>query len=239
MRIRLRDLPADRVDLLKRIVQERGLGEGTLFLAEPHRWLVVMGLLSLGIGLVSAWSLSSGVPDWPRHADAALPWVGLLGLAYGPLALLEYAQVLRSELKPFLLVTPFNLVLCRGSHRPLELYRLPEATAFERVVEYQGVKWTGQTYAFTFDGGNPVKFVLHHAKDIEAADRTLALARAAGRGEALPDLPVRRAGDLGPGYSHPQPKAGGLEKLFDPASETWLIVLGLLTLAFIPYAIFR
>ena len=215
------------------------MGEGTLFLAETHRWLVVMGFLSLGIGLASAWSLSSGVPDWPRHADAALPWVGLLGLVYGPLALMEYAQVFRSVLKPFLLVTPFNLVRCQGSHRPLELYRLPEATAFERVKEYQGVKWTGQTYTFNFDGGNPVKFVLRQAKDMEAADRTLALARAAGRGEALPDLPIRRVGDLGPGYSHPQPKASAFEKLVDPSSETWLIVLGLLTLAFIPYAIFR
>jgi hypothetical protein len=239
MKVPLSALPADRVDLLKRITRERGLGEGTLFLAEPHRWLAIMGLLSLGIGLASAWALGRGVSDWPRPADAAVPWIGLLGLVYGPLALMEYAQVLRAELKPFLLLTPFNLIRCRGSHRPLELYRLPEARAFERVQEYQGVKWTGQTYTFTFEGGKPIKFVLRHAKDIEVADRTLALARAAGRGEPLPDLPIRRAGDLGPGYSHPEPKPGGLEKLFDPASETWLLVLGLLCLAFIPYAIFR
>ncbi len=239
MKIRQGDLPADRVDLLKRILRERGLGEGTLLLIQPHRWLIVMGLLSLGIGLASAWSLGNGVSGWPRPADAALPWVGLLGLAYGPLALMEYAQILRAELKPFLLLTPFNLIRCRGSHRPLEVYRLPEARAFERVEEYQGVKWAGQAFTFKFEGDQQVKFVLRQAKDIQVAERTLALARAAGRGEPLPDLPIRRAGELGPGYSHPEPKAGGLETFFDPSSETWLLVLGFLCLAFIPYAIFR
>ncbi|MDR3682921.1 MAG: hypothetical protein P4L11_04250 [Geothrix sp.] len=239
MKVRLGDLPADRVELLKRIARERGWGEGTLFLAEPHRWLAVVGLLCLGIGLASAWCLRSGALEWSRPADAALPWIGLLGLAYGPLALLEYGRILRAELKPFLLLTPFNLVRCRGSHRPLDLYRLPEARAFQRVEEYHGVKWTGQAYTFNFEEGKPIKFVLRQAKDIEVAERTLALARAAGRGEPLPDLPIRRAGDLGPGFSRPEPRPGGLEKVFDPASETWLVVLGFLCLAFIPYAIFR
>lgn len=239
MRTHLRDLPADRVGLLKQISRERGLGEGTLFLATQNRWLAVMGLLSLGIGLASAWSLGTGIPEWPRPVDALLPWVGLLGLAYGPLALAEYIQLLRAELKPFLLLTPINLIRCRGSHRPLELYRLPEARAFERVEEYNGATWSGQSYVFDFEEGNRIRFVLRQKRDIEVADRTLALARAAGRGEPLPDLPIRRAGDLGLGYSHPMPKAGGLEKLLDPASETWLLVLGFLCLAFIPYAIFR
>ena len=239
MRLRLGDLPADRVDLLKRVAREQGLGEGTLVLVQSHRWLMVMGLLCLGAGLASAWILVRGVSDWPRPADAALPWIGLLGLVYGPLALKEFAQILGAELKPFLLLTPFNLIRCRGSHRPLELYRLAEARAFDRVEEYHGVKWAGQAYAFTFEGGAPIKFVLRKAKDIEVAERTLALARAAGRGEPLPDLPVRRAGHLGPGYSLPEPKPSGLEKFFDPASETWLLVLGFLCLAFIPYALFR
>jgi hypothetical protein len=238
MRVPLQDLPADRAELLSRVVRERGLGEGSVYLAMPYRWLAPMGLLALGLGLASAWSLR-GVQAWPRPADSILPWVGLLGLAYGPLALLEFARILRAELGPFVLLTPFELVRCRGSHRPLELYRLPEVRAFERVEEYHGVKWTGQTCAFTFEGGRRVKVVLRRAKDIEAMDRALALARAAGRGEPLPDLPVRGAGSLAPGYTRPEPEPGGLEKALDPASETWLLVLCVLCLAFIPYALFR
>jgi hypothetical protein len=239
MRLRLGELPPDRVALLKQLVRDRGLGEGTLYLTAPKRWLAVMGLLSLGIGLTSAWALGHGVSDWPRPADRAVPWVGLVGLAYGPLALVEYARVLGAELQPFLLLTPFNLIRCRGSHRPLEVHRLPEARAFQQIEEYHGTKWTGQAHEFAFEGDQKIRFVLHRAEDIEVANRTLALARAAGRGEPLPDLPSCRAGDLGPGYSHPQPKAGTLEKLLDPASETWLLVLGVLCLAFIPYALFR
>jgi hypothetical protein len=239
MRVRLEDLPPDRLDQLRRIVQARGLGEGTHFRTDGRRWLAVMGVLCLGLGLASAWSLKTGVQDWPRPADAYVPWVGLLGLIYGPLALVEYVRVLRAEFPPFLLLTPFNLVKGRGSHRSLDIYRLSEARAFQRVQEYSGTKWTGQAYEFDFGAKERFRFVLQRKEDITTADRALALAQAAGRGEPLPDLPSCHAGDLGPGYARPEGKPGALEKVFDPASETWLLVLGFLCLGFIPYAIFR
>ncbi|HEX9009554.1 MAG TPA: hypothetical protein VF804_04245 [Holophagaceae bacterium] len=239
MRVHFRDLPAERASALKGLVLASGRDQGAWSRIEPRLWLAVMGLLGLGAGLVSAWSLRTGAPAWPRPADAALPWVGLLGLAYGPLALAEYLRTLQADLRPFLLLTPFNLVRSRGSHRPLEMYRLSEACGFQRIEEYRGSAWAGQGYAFEFDGGDKVHFTLHRRGDIEAADHVLALARAAGRGEPLPDLPGCRLGDLGPGYRRPTPEPGTLERLLDPASETWLMVLGILLIAFVPYAIFR
>lgn len=198
-----------------------------------------MGLLCSALGLISAWIIRSGMSDWPRPADACVPWVGLLGLAYGPLALVEYLRILRAELGPFVLLTPFNLVKSRGSHRPLEIYRLTEARAFRQTEEYRGTTWTGQSFSFDFDGGDKASFTLRRRDAIAAANRTLALAKLAGRGEPLPDPLARQLGDLGPGYSRPTPKPGWLENIFDPASETWLLVLGILILVFIPYAIFR
>lgn len=240
MRIKLEDLPADRASALRAAVRARGVEEGAIFLAGSRRWLLVMGLLCLALGLISAWVIRSGVPDWPpRPADAFLPWAGLLGLAYGPLALLEFLQVLRAELRPFVLLTPFNLVKSRGSHRPLEIYRLTEARAFQQAEEYHGTTWSGQSFTFDFDGGDKVTFTLRRRDTIAAANRILALAKLAGRGEPLPDHLARRLGDLGPGYIQPTPKPGWFENIIDPASETWLVVLGLLILAFIPYAIFR
>lgn len=239
MRVRLEELPPDRADRLRRIIRARGLGEGTLYRPGGRRWLAILGLLAFGAGLASARILLSGFSDWPRPADAFVPWIGLLALIYGPLALVDYVQILRAECPPFLLLTPYNLVKSRGSHRPLEVYRLTEACAFQRAEEYSGTKWTGQSFAFRFDGGDKLNFTLHRKEDIEAADRILTLARAAGQGEPLPDLPSCRIGDLGPGYFQPAPKPGRIEKLLDPASETWLVVLGFLLLAFIPYAIFR
>lgn len=239
MRIRLQELPADRAPALEALVRTGGPGGGLFLQTGSRRWLVLMGLLSLGLGLASAWSLRTGTTAWPRPADAALPWVGLLGLAYGPLALAEYFRFLGGGLRPFLLLTPFNLVKSRGGHRPLELYRLSEARTFQRVEEYHGATWAGQGYTFEFDGGDRVHFTLRRKEAIEAADRVLALARTAGQGGPLPDLPGCRLGDLGPGYRQPTPKPGTLENLLDPASETWLAVLGILLIAFVPYAIFR
>lgn len=239
MRIRLQDLPPDRAAALVDLVRPGAPGEGLLLLRHRRPWLLLGGLLSLGLGVLSVWILHQGTGDWPRPADAAVPWVGLLGLVYGPLALVECFRRYRAELPACLLLTPFNLVRSRGSHRPLEVYRLSEAKSFQRIEEYHGTTWTGQGYAFVFDSDDKTSFSLRRAEDIAAADRVLALARAAGLGDPLPDLPGCRLGDLGPGYRHPNPTPGRLEKLLDPGSETWLAVLGLLLIAFVPYAIFR
>lgn len=233
MRLRLQDLPPDRVRLLT------DPPAGTWRQVHPRRWLGVLGVLTLGCGLAAAWCLGSGFAGWDRPWDAWLPWIGLLGLGYGLVALVEYARVLAGSVRPCLLLTPFDLVRCAGAHRPLDVHRLAHAKAFHRTEEYSGRAWTGLGYTFTFDSGEKVHFSLRRKEDIEAADRVLALAQLAGRGEPLPDLPGCRLGSLDPGAFLPVPMPGFLAKVLDPASEFWLLVLGVLILAFIPYAIFR
>ena len=239
MRIRYQDLPGATVELIQRMLRDRGLGEGSMYLMVRRTWLLWMGLTALAFGSFSVWALATGARAGPRQADALLPWAGLTGLVYGAVALVEYLRVLAASLKPFILLTPFNLIKCSGSQHPLEMYRLSEANGFERVEEYNGATWQGQVFLFKFDGGHQVRFVLRRRKDIDDALRTLDLARAAARGERLPAGPVRDAGDLRPGHLRGLQRRGTLQQFLDPASEGWLVFLGLFTIAFVLWALFR
>lgn len=237
MRVRLQDLPADRIAALRSVLEAGGV-EGVFLQKRPRRWLLALGLPALAAGLWSAWGLVSGFSDWPRPADAWAARVALLGLAYGPLALAEWLRGRTGGWPPCLLLTPFDLVQCVGGHRPLDIHRLSTARAFQRVQEYHGSSWTGLGYRFDFDGGEKVHFSLRRPEDIAAADRALALAQATGQGEASPDLPLLGRRSLTEGVP-PAPAIGSFGKLLDPASEIWLSVLGFLLIAFIPYAFFR
>jgi hypothetical protein len=239
MRVRFQDLSPDTAAQLKRVAQARGLGKGTVFIDLRRGWLLWVGLIALATGLVSAWALAYGTEAGPLPADALLPWAGLVGLVYGTVALADYVRVLLAELKPFVLLTPFNLVRCRGSQHPIELFRLPEANAFQCVEEYNGATWQGQSYVFTFDGGHQIRFTLRQKQAIEAANATLALARNAARGERLPDLPIREIGDLRPGHIQALNRRSALRQLLDPASETWLVMFLLFVIAGVVWAIFR
>ncbi|WP_243319756.1 hypothetical protein [Geothrix sp. SG200] len=237
MRVRIQDLPADRAASLQSVLGAGGV-DGAFSQKRPRRWLLAMGLLSLAAGLGSAWGLVSGFSEWPRPADAWAARVALLGLAYGPLALVEVLRGRTGGWRPCLLLTPYDLVQCTGGHRPLDIHRLSLARAFQRVEEYHGSTWTGLGYRFDFDGGEQVRFSLRRPEDIAAADRVLALARSAGQGEITPELPRLGRRSLTEGLP-PAPAPGFAGKLLDPASEIWLRVLGVLLIAFIPYAIFR
>jgi hypothetical protein len=239
MRIRFQDLPRDTMARIERIVQDGGLGEGAAFIPVRRTWLAWMGVIALAVGTGSAWALATGAAASPRWSEAVLPYVGLIGLAYGAVALVEYLRILAAPLKPFILLTPFNLIKCGGSQHPLEIYRLAEANSFQRVEEYSGAKWQGQYFVFKFDGGHTVRFMLRHRQEIEAALRALDLARAAARGERLPDGPVRDTGDLRPGHLQALQRPYGLEQLLDPTSEFWLVTLGLLIIAMFVWAVFR
>lgn len=237
MRVRLQDLPADRVAALRSVLGAGGV-DGTFFQKHPRRWLLAMGLLALAAGFWSAWGLASGFSDWPRPADAWAARIAMLGLVYGPLALVDGVRGRSGGWIPCLLLTPFDVVQCTGGHRPLDIHRLSAARAFQRVQEYHGTSWTGLGYRFEFDDGEEVQFSLRRREDIAAADRVLALAQATGQGAAAPDLPLLGRRNLAEGVP-PAPAQGALGKLLDPASKLWLSVLGLLLIAFIPYAFFR
>jgi hypothetical protein len=237
MKILLKDLPPDAVYQITGLVREQGLGTGVFVHPVRRNWLLYMGVISLGLGLLSAWILVRGELASAPRMEALLPWVGLIGLVYGPLALVEYLRVLGAQLKPFLLLTPVHLVRCHGSHRALEVHRLSEAAAFQRVEEYDGAKWKGQAYAFDFDGGAKVHFTLNKRQDVEAANRVLDLARAAAGGERLPGG-ILNLGDFRPNPALAQ-REGNLQQFLDPASELWLVMLGLLCIGFVIWALLR
>lgn len=237
MRVLLQDLPPDRVRALMDVAAAPP--EGVILLRRSQRWLGIVGVLALACGLASAWALLSGFQEWLRPLDACVPWAGLLGLAYGPVALAEGVRILASPLKAFILVTPFDLVRSRGGHRPLEIHPLAQARSFNRVEEYSGRNYTGLGYRFAFDGGEEVKFSLRRKVDQERTDAVLALARRAGRGEPLLDLPGCRLGSFVRGGIPPAPEPGLPGRLADPSSKPWLGLLGLLMIAFILYAFIR
>lgn len=237
MRVRIQDLPRDRERALLELAAAPP--EGVFLLRRPQRWLGILGILTLACGLVCAGILAQGFHGWDRPLDACVPWVGLLGLVYGPLALVEGIRYLASPLGAFILVTPFDLVRSRGGQRPLEVHPLGQARSFQRVEEYSGSRPAGLGYRFEFDSGEVVKFTLRRKEDLAQADNVLALARMAGRGEPLLDLPGCRLGSFVAGGIPAAPEPGLLERLADPASRPWLALLGVLIIAFILYAFLR
>jgi hypothetical protein len=239
MRVHCQDLPPETLARFKSIAQHGGLGEGALFLALRRGWMLWVGLPALGIGALSAWVLRTGGYSGDSRWDFLLPWAGLVGLAYGFVAVLEFLRCRTAELKPFLLVTPLNLIKCRGSQHPLEMYRLAEARALQRVEDYNGAKWRGQEFVFDFDGGHKVRFTLSSRSAIEAAERTLDLARRAAQGERLPDGPVRDAGELRPAHVQEWPGGSVRQQLLDPTSETWVFTLLVPVIGLMAWAMFR
>jgi len=237
MRVRLQDLPGDAAARLERIIQNRGLGEEAVFLPLRRVWLLWAGLAALAAGAVAAWGLVTGAAGTGLWSLRPPAWAGLTGLVYGTVALVDYLRILAAEWKPFILVTPLNLIRCLGSHHPLEMYRLSEASQFDQVEEYHGAAWQGQTFRFTFDGGHKVRFMLRRREDIAAVNRTLQWARRAARGERLPDGPVRAAGDLRPGHLQALRGSGRIEAFLDPSSESWAVVLALLVLGMLAWAV--
>lgn len=230
MRVRFQDLPGETQARIQQVDRGGPPGPGAFFLRTRRVWLAWAGPLAAVAGALSLGVLSAGA----RGGDALLARAGLAGLAYAAVALLEGVRSLGAPLKPFILVTPSDLVRSPGSGRPLEMYRLAEASSFQRVEEYSGVRWRGQAFVFKFDGGRQVRFVLRRQADIQAALHTLDLARAAGRGEKLPGGP---APDLRPGHLQDLPGPGLPGQLLDPGSPFWIWVLLLFALGLIAWAL--
>lgn len=194
-----------------------------------------LGLLALvgsGIAFLIAWALveSANPVQWQI---TSLDIYGGMALLYSALALMDFFRSLRADLKGFLLVTPRNLVVCRGSHHPLRIFRLGEATAFTQTDKYSRATWTGREFVFAFGPKDRVHFTLKHAAALSALEEVIGFARALGRGEALPPSLDTEREDLGsdsaPGFS------SGLA-LLDPGSTFWISTAAiLLLLAFLGF----
>ncbi|MGA2080454.1 MAG: hypothetical protein ABSH53_07575 [Holophaga sp.] len=239
MRVRARDLPPEATARLQRVLWSEAAGEGILLVRVKRVWLGWVGLVLTGAGVLSAWTLIRGTYAPGRAWDAALPWAGLVFLVYGAVALVEFLRVVCARTKPFLLLTPFNLVRCQGGWRPLEMFRLPEAGALERGEQVEGTTWQGRVFVFRFDGGAKVRFTLGHREQVAATERILELARMAGRGQRLPDCLGREVGELRPPYLRDLPRTPFLAAFLDPTSETWLALLAVLLIGMCGWGLFR
>jgi hypothetical protein len=229
MQVYLQNLPAETRERLAAAQRQGGFGRGSFFLSRPKRWLVWMGLIALAVGglclAVIVSMLMAGDPALKRWEGLIPAVLALLGLTYGFVALAEFVRARRAELQSFLLVTPANLVECRGSHRPLAAHRLADATEFHKVEQFNRAQWTGMAYGFVFgQTGESANFVLKDRRQIAALDEVLSLAQAKGKGGQLPDWPGAREPDLQIPASQSAPRKTFLAPLFDPASPFWVAV---------------
>ncbi|MGO8703429.1 MAG: hypothetical protein ACLQVA_06390 [Candidatus Brocadiia bacterium] len=225
-------LPAEVCERLASAQRQGGFGRGSFFLSRSRRWPFWMGLIVLAVaGVCLAMAVSM------RHDPTLSQWwyclipaaLGLLGVTYGLVALAEFVRSRRAELQPFLLVTPGNLVECRGSHRPLAVHRLVDATEFHKVEQFNRTRWTGIAYDFVFGGTKEsARIVLKDRQQIAALDEVLSLAQAKGRGQPLPDWPGAREPDLQIPAPDSPPRKSFLDQVLDPASPLWIAVAALL-----------
>ena len=227
MQVCHRHLPAEARERLAAAQRQGGFGRGSFFITRPRRWLVWMGLIALAVGgLCLAVIVSMVMAGDPalKHWDGLIPAVlALLGLTYGFVALAEFVRARRAELQPFLLVTPANLVECRGSHRPLAVHRLADATEFHKVEQYHRTQWTGMAYGFVFgQTRESAHFVLKDRQQIAALDEVLSLAQAKGKGQPLPDWPGACEPELQIPASESAPRKNFLDQFLDPASPFWV-----------------
>lgn len=233
MRMNFDALPPDLQERLGRVWEGRGLGEGSLFLEKPRRWMVWTGVISL-LACGIATPIAFAIPQDPSFRMKSLVVVPVLIAAmtgvYGPLVLWEWFRQRWVRPGRFTLITPLNYVECRGPGRMAVLYRLNQVTQFKKTQEYdQNQKWSGLAYAFTFEDGPTHTLTLKQQADMDRLDAILAWAAAKGRGEALPDLPGTRHADFAPPGPPPRP-LGPLDQLRDPQSELWLGMAGVLVL---------
>ncbi|MDE3033863.1 MAG: hypothetical protein KGI56_09380 [Acidobacteriota bacterium] len=229
MWIRLDELPPPAAERLRVAHRQGGFGTGSYFGPYQRNRMLFTGLGALMTG-GAALAFAAEIFE-----DAVLqPWItwalllfGLISLFYATLALADFLMGWRAELRGFLLVTPVNLVLCRGSHRPLQIHRLQDATAFSHIDKYNREKWTGREFTFAFSPGDQVRFTLSNKPQIQALEAVLLLAR--NLTESFTSAPGAEP-DLLAGV--PPPASTAHEpSLLDPASPFWTATCGVLLLA--------
>jgi hypothetical protein len=176
---------------LVRVSRQGGLDGGPCFyLYRGHLHVLLLCALAgaVSTGLLALWWWAGEPPWWGGMILACLTvtaglWTLLLGV--------EMVRANRSDLKPFLLITPKVLLKAGYAHQGLEGYRLKDAVAFSATDQYEGYErqvLTGRKYVFKFPNAE-LAFVLKNSWEADKLEAVLAAARAGGAAEPTPGAP--------------------------------------------------
>jgi len=194
---------------------------GLFYYQSLHRPGLLGKLLFLGLFVVTMLGvlLVQAVQD--DSLSRELVFAGILAGAAVWTALLaaELVRGARSDVKPFLLVTPRMVLRCDYAHGVLLGRRLRDATRFNSVEQYhhESQKYLGRSYTITFPDGS-MSFRASGAPAIDRVEEVLAAARAGS------DDP--RALELLPGA---EPAASiGRRSFTNPLGMFWIAVGGTL-----------
>ncbi len=194
---------------------------GLFYHQSLHRPGLLGKLLFLGLSAVTLLGIFLYLAIQQNSLSGELVAGGFLAGAATWTALLaaEIVRGARSDVKPFLLVTPKMVLRCDYAHGVLLGHRLKDASKFNSVEQYhhESQKYLGRSYTITFPDGI-VSFRVSGAQAIDRVEEVLEAARAGS------DDP--RALELLPGA---EPSAGtGWRSFTNPMGIFWIAVGGTL-----------
>ena len=234
MKVRFDQVPRSTLDTLRHLVIQGGPGRGAVLHRPSFQWQTTLGIVALALGALGIWITQSMLTDQhvPPWAPPVCGGVSALFLLFGIASIRDHFLRRREGLDAFILVTPINVVRCWGAHWPLEFHRLKDATEYKTVQEYdEKQNHKGRRFRFAF-GKQVVDFLVSDPQVVSSLDEVTELAKAKGKGEALPDLPGVGIPDLMP--PGPETEDGVFMRIFlNPRSEFWLFVGAMVCLALI------
>ena len=208
---------------LAEISSRRGTGGPCYFesLRVPWRllkFLLVGCLLTLGGGALLG-LLWLDVPNSPLAVALVATVAWLLSATWTAVIVAEMVRASRSDIQPFLLVTPKVLLRADYAHGNLEAHPLREATDFKSADTYAGEKqaYAGRAYTFRFPGAS-VGFTVVTAEGRSVLEEVLAAARAGSGDDADLELLPPTGG---------RSKPPGLRAFTRPSGEFWIMILAL------------
>lgn len=185
--IAFRALPAPARERLLRCRNMAVRSDSGMFLQSQDnpQWLwlgfVVTGAIAFasGAALISYWaSEPARTPDDELIAGVVLVLLTIPASAYCIVCLLELVRRGASQLRPFALVSPVEIIEADYDHGMITRHRLDQATDFNIVQEYgSGQRYKGLRYTFVFGKGG-FSLLLKDRAGAEALDAVLAKARA-------------------------------------------------------------
>jgi hypothetical protein len=188
---------------------------------DPRRRLVKCLALGGG-GAAVATAIAVALAPGPAIGFAIVAFVALELWAWTATLVLELRRRAASEVKPFAVVTPIEVVLVEYDTTPVV------GAALDEVTELARIHADGGALRYVFRGPQPIELIVAGGAEQAALDGVLdAARRLKGDDAAKRDLRAR-AGVLPGGAG----EAAGLDA-GRPFSEFWLLVAGLNCLAVI------